>query len=88
MFHRRDAETQSSFAADLKVGSTYEHSDAAMRGGARLIRRTIASGATYSVAGNRIASVGTRRGEAQQSSLASRGHEAIDAVARAVELVR
>jgi len=59
-----------------------------MRGGTRLLRRTIASGATYSVAGNRIASRGTRRDEAQRSSLASRGQEAIDAVARAVELVR
>ena len=41
--------------ADLKVGTTYVQ----LRGGAMLIRRTIASGATYSVAGNCIASLGT-----------------------------
>jgi len=72
--------------ADLKVGTTHG-SRRQVRGGTRLIRRTIASGATYSAAGNRIASVGTRRVEGSGARIAWLGRSAIDAVARAVELV-
>ena len=54
----------------------------------RLILRTIASDATYSVAGNRIISVGTAELRRQRISHASIGRWAKDAVARVVELVR
>ena len=52
-----------------------------------LLKRTIASDATYSVPGNRIASRGTARAE-RRSSHCVRGRRAIDAVSRVVELVR
>ena len=47
-----------------------------------------ASGATYSVADNRIVSVGTAELRRQRISHASIGRGVIDAVARVVELVR
>ena len=59
-----------------------------MHGEARLLKRTIASDATYSVTDNRIASVGTAELRRQRISHASSGRRAEDAVDRVVELVR
>jgi hypothetical protein len=56
-------------------------------GEAGLMKRTIASDATYSVAGNRIASQGTAASWVVGSHCI-RGRGAIDAVSRIVELVR
>jgi hypothetical protein len=55
------------------------------RGDAGLLKRTIASDATYSLAGNRIASRGTAASWAKGSPCV-RGRGAIDAVSRIVEL--